>query len=157
MDLGPRRLTGADVWLFAAMLTTAVALGGALAHAFELPNKIGLPRDQYFVVQSIYNGWNRLAYVLAAQLVSIIAVIALARREPLTCGLAALALLCLIAAQAAFWTYTYPANAATNNWTIIPENWEALRSQWEYSHAVGAAFQLLAMAALAAAAVTRGR
>ena len=29
-------------------------LGPALAHAFELPAKIGLPREEYFIVQQIY-------------------------------------------------------------------------------------------------------
>ncbi len=155
MSSGPRKLTGAEIWLFVALMSTALALGGALAHAFELPNKIGLPRDQYFVVQSIYSGWNRLAYVLAAQLVSIVAVIALSRTERPARGLAGAALLCLVAAQIIFWTLTYPANVATNNWTTIPENWEQLRDQWEYSHAAGAALQLLTMAALTAAALTR--
>jgi hypothetical protein len=34
-----------EVLFFVAMLSSAMALGGALAHLFELPNKIGLPRD----------------------------------------------------------------------------------------------------------------
>lgn len=155
MNLGPRKLTGTEIWLFVALMSTALALGGALAHAFELPNKIGLPRDRYFVVQSIYSGWNRLAYVLAAQLVSIVAVIVLSRTDRLARILTGAALLCLVAAQIVFWTFTYPANVATTNWTTIPENWEALRDQWEYSHAAGAALQLLAMAALAVAALLR--
>jgi hypothetical protein len=44
--------------------------------------------------------------------------------------------------------YTYPANAATANWTILPENWQTLRARWEYSHAVGAIFQLVSFIAL---------
>jgi hypothetical protein len=63
----------------------------------------------------------------------------------------------LLSAQAVFWLYTYPANAATDNWTAIPDNWETLRKQWEYSHALGAAFQLLAMSALIIAALAHAR
>jgi hypothetical protein len=36
---------------------TALALVPAGAHLFELPNKIGLSQDRYFIVQSIYRGW----------------------------------------------------------------------------------------------------
>ncbi len=141
--------------LFIALLSTAIALGGALAHLFELPNKIGLPQGEYFTVQGIYRGWFQLAYVLAVQLVSMLAVVVLYRRQPLVSGFALSAVFCLAAAQAVFWVYTYPANAATANWTTVPENWEVLRLQWEYSHAAGAACQLFAMVALILAALAR--
>lgn len=39
---------------------------------------------------------------------------------------------------AIFFIWTYPTNVATNNWTTVPENWQALRAQWEYSHAANA-------------------
>lgn len=146
-----------DAALFVALLSTAIALGGALAHAFALPNKIALPRDDYFITQAIYRGWWQFAYVLAVQLAAILAVILLSRRRPGAFWPAVTALACLVAAQVAFWTYTWPANVATGDWTSVPENWETLRRQWEYSHAAGAAFQLLAMASLIVAALARGR
>ena len=145
------------VALFVALMSTALALGGPLAHLLEFSNKIELPRDQYFVVQAIYAGWNRLAYLLAIQFVSIIAVLLLARNEPLVFWSTAVSLLGLIMAQAVFWAFTYPANVATSNWTIIPENWEILRRQWEYSHAMGALFQIQSMGALCVAALARIR
>jgi hypothetical protein len=84
-----------------------------------------------------------------------IAVIVMSRHEPSVRWSTAVALLSLIAAQLVFWMYTYPANVATTNWTNMPENWDALRRQWEYSHAGGAAFQVLAMAALIMASLRR--
>jgi hypothetical protein len=56
-------------------------------------------------------------------------------------------------ALSVFFTYTYPVNQQTVNWTIMPANWQALRRQWEYSHAVGAglyvgAFILLTLSLL---------
>jgi hypothetical protein len=146
-----------QIAFFIALLSAALALGAALAHALELPNKIGLERDQYFVVQSIYRGWDRLAFLLAVEFISILAVIVMSWHEPRVFWAAAIALLCLVAAQAVFWTWTYPANVATDNWTTIPDNWETLRSQWEYSHAAGAAFQLLTMSALIIAALSRAK
>jgi hypothetical protein len=146
-----------DVVFFIALLATALALGGALAHALELPNKIGLPRAEYFIVQKAYRGWNQLAYLLLVEFVSMVALAIMWRHERAVFWPALIAILCFAGAQAVFWTFTYPANVATANWTAIPDNWEALRAQWEYSHLVGAGFQVLAMASLIIAALARGR
>jgi hypothetical protein len=154
--IAPRSLMG-DIVLFVALLSTAVALSGALAHLFSLPNKIGLTSTEYFIVQKAYAGWNRFAFVLALPFFSILATIWLFRRRPLVIRCAVAALICLVAAQSLFWIYTYPANVATENWTVVPADWELLRDRWEYSHAGGAVFQLLAMAALIVAALARAR
>ena len=71
--------------------------------------------------------------------------------------LTVLALACVLAAQGVFWAFTYPANVATNNWTVVPDTWASLRQQWEYSHAAGAAFQLLGFCLLISAVLSRGR
>jgi hypothetical protein len=47
-----------------------------------------------------------------------------------------------------FWTFTYPANQETGNWTTLPANWLELRRQWEYSHAASAALNLFALISL---------
>jgi hypothetical protein len=86
-----------------------------------------------------------------------LAVIAMSRRQPRVFWPALLAVLCLTAAQIIFWTYTFPANVATENWTKVPEDWEALRWRWEYSHAAGAVCQILAMCALILAVLARAR
>jgi Domain of unknown function (DUF1772) len=144
-----------DIAFSIALLATGLALGGALAHLFELPNKIGLPGNEYFIVQKIYLGWWQLAYVLVIQLIAIIALAFLYRNQPPTFWAVIVALLGLIGAQVVFWLYTQPANAATGNWMTQPDNWEVLRHQWEYSHAVGALFQLLAFCALLVAVLAR--
>jgi hypothetical protein len=101
-----------DVAFFVALLSTALALGGALAHLFELPNKLSLPREEYFVVQSIYRGWNRLAYVLAFELASMLAIVFMSRGQPRVFRSAVVALLCLVAAQVMFWVSSgYGRNA----------------------------------------------
>lgn len=129
-------------------MATALALGPALAHLLELPNKIGLPKDAYFTVQQIYRGWNLLGVVLMLQLLSIVAVILMARGDRRLRLLATIALLCLAGARGLFWAFTFPANTATVNWTTQPDNWETLRQHWEYSHAAGALLQLTGMACL---------
>jgi hypothetical protein len=138
-------------------MATAVALGPALAHLFELPNKINLPKDDYFTVQRIYAGWSLLGGLLALQFVAIGSVVLTARNDRRLWTLALVALVCLVGAQALFWIFTYPANAATANWTVQPEDWQALRRRWEYSHAAGALLQLAAMACLSLGAVRDNR
>jgi hypothetical protein len=144
-----------DIIFFIALLSTALALGAALAHALELPNKINLPGREYFIIQQAYRGWNQLAYLLVIELISILTIAGLSRHEPRVLWPILAAAVCLLCAQAVFWIYTYPANVATDNWTAIPAEWEGLRTQWEYSHAIGAAFQLLAMSALIIAVLGR--
>lgn len=70
-----------EVAFFIALLATALALGGAMAHALELPNKIGVSREHYFIMQRAYDGWFRLAYLLVAQLAGILAVIFILSRR----------------------------------------------------------------------------
>ena len=155
MDTGSRSIAR-DTAFFIALLATSLALGGALAHALELPNKIVMPRDAYFTVQTIYAGWNRLAYLLAIELAGILAVMFLYRAEPRVFRPAGVALAGLVGAQIVFWVWTFPANQAADNWTQPPANWETLRLQWEYSHLAGAGFQTLAMIALIVAVLRRG-
>lgn len=146
-----------DAMLFIALLSTALALSGAMAHLFELPAKLRLSRDAYFTVQRIYDGWWQFAYVLAVQAVSLLTLLALSRKRPGIARLVAGALLALIAAQAVFWLWTQPANVATGNWRTVPENWEALRQQWEWSHAAGALLQLVVLVAVVLATLASRR
>jgi hypothetical protein len=144
-----------NVLRFTAMLFAALALGPALAHLLELPNKIGLPRDEYLAVQQIYRGWALLGIVVVGALLSSLALAVAARRHRPEFVPALVAFLCIAGTQAIFWTFTFPANQATDNWTVLPANWEALRVQWEYSHAASAALNLAAVVALIAALLAR--
>lgn len=140
---------------FIALLFCGLALGPALAHLLELPNKLGLPRETYFAVQAIYAGWSLLGLVVFGALLSCLALAWRLRRQPRPRGWALVAAGCILATQALFWSFTYPANAATDNWTRAPDDWEALRQQWEWSHAAAAVFNLGALAALAASLLAK--
>ena len=60
-----------------------------------------------------------------------------------------MAALCLVLAHAAFWIWVAPVNAALAPLTpgTLPENWRSPRDQWEYTHALRAALQIVALAA----------
>jgi len=139
---------------FLSLLLVALTLGPALAHLLELPAKLGLARDDYFVVQGIYEGWALLGILVIGALLATLA-LAVASRHERGFSWALAAFLCLVAAQALFWLFTYPANAATSNWTAVPADWERLRSRWEWSHAGGAALTLAALLCLLAFALGR--
>jgi hypothetical protein len=138
---------------FLALLFTALALVPYGAHLFALPNKIGMTQDHYFVAQAAYRGWALFALVLFPAMLINIALAFVLRGQP-GFGAAVAACLCMAATLAIFFLWTYPANVATQNWTVVPADWQALRLQWEYSHAVNgvlnfASFCLVALASLA--------
>lgn len=133
---------------FCSLLFAALAFAPAAAHLLELLNKIGLPRDEYLIVQQIYRGWALLGLVVLGALVSTFALAMLTRHRRVEFVPALVATLCIVGTQAVFWTITFPANQATGQWTMLPEGWEALRMQWEYSHAASALLNLTALIAV---------
>ncbi|HEY7546620.1 MAG TPA: DUF1772 domain-containing protein [Blastocatellia bacterium] len=140
---------------FLSLLFAALALAPALAHLLELLNKMKLSRDDYLTAQQIYRGWALLGIVVFGALISTLVLTIAVRRQRRAFIFALLAFICIIATQIVFWTFTYPANQATDNWTVLPENWMELRRQWEYSHAASAGLNLLAFISLSLSVLTR--
>jgi hypothetical protein len=129
---------------FLAVLVTGLALIAPGAHVYELARKIVMPREQYFVVQGIYRGWWIVGLLLPAALVANLA-LSYAVRDDRLALLLALGAAALIALNLAiFVIWTQPVNSVTNNWLVQTENWQALRRQWEFSHAANAGVTLLA-------------
>ncbi len=143
--------------LFLAVILTALCLVPAGAHLFELPNKIALAQDQYFVVQGIYRGWALFGLVLIPAVGVILLLTFMLRRQTVAFRYALAALVCMAATLAIFFIWTYPANVATSNWTAVPDNWEVLRRQWEFAHAANAVLTFLALCALMGAVLSAER
>jgi len=137
-----------NIMRFSSLLFTALALSAGSAHLFELPNKINLSGDEYLTVQQIYSGWSLLGIVVFGALLSTLILTILVRKQKRAFVLTFIALVCIVGTQIIFWIYTYPVNQQTNNWTILPVNWIELRMQWEYSHAVSAALDFIALLTL---------
>ena len=133
---------------FLSLLFAALALVPTLAHLLELPHKITLTRDEYLTVQQIYRGWNLLGIVVAGALFSTLALTIMARKRRREFRWALIAFLCIVGTQVIFWTFTFPTNQQTSNWTVLPENWIELRRQWEYSHAASAILNLTGLVAV---------
>ena len=128
-----------------AVISVALCLIPAGAHFFELANKMSLSTAEYITTQKIYAGWSFFGVVIIAAIVFTLMHTLMVRAERTAFLLSLTALLCLGATQVIFWTFTYPMNAATNNWSVIPQDFEAARLQWEYSHAVNAVLTFVAL------------
>jgi hypothetical protein len=137
---------------FLAVVLTALALLPGGAHLMALPAKLAMPEQPYFVAQQVYRGWAWVGVVIFLAIFANFAAAFLThgrRRQLFT-----VAGLLIGTTLALFFVWTYPANEATGNWTSVPENWEQLRIQWEYSHAVNAALTFLALLCAVGAALS---
>jgi hypothetical protein len=133
---------------FTSVMATAVAMAAGFAHLLELPAKMKLAPEEYLIVQQIYRGWALLGVVIIIALLSTLVVGVLTRDQPRVALLTLGAATCIALSLVVFFAFTFPANRATSNWTILPDEWAALRRQWEYSHAVGAALYFVALGCL---------
>jgi hypothetical protein len=141
--------------LFASIILVAISMAATWAHLLEMPAKLRLSRSDYFMVQQIYRGWAWLGVFIVAALASTSSLAVLTRADRMMAAATAAATACIGLALVVFFSYTFPANQATVNWTSIPENWSMLRRQWEYAHAVEALLYLFALLFLVGAAVIR--
>jgi hypothetical protein len=147
---------GLDVLRLVALSLTAITTSAGFAHLFALPNKIGLSRDAYLIAQQIYRGWALLGIAFFAAL-AVTAWLAVLVRRRAAFYPTLVAALSLAASLVIFFVFTYPANQQTQNWTWLPEHWEPLRRQWEYSHAAGAVLDFVALISLALSLVVERR
>jgi hypothetical protein len=144
-------MTGTHAIELAAVLTTALALAPAMAHALELPNKIRMEREDYLNAQRLYRGWQFVGIAVIGALASTILLLRVSSSREFPFSL--VAVLSVAATQVVFWVFTFPVNRRTSNWTHAPANWRALRARWEFSHDGSAALNLLALVCVAFAVV----
>jgi hypothetical protein len=139
---------------FLAVVLTALALVPGGAHLFALLNNVDLGAEQYCIVQNIYRGWAWFGVVLFGALLADLALALMLRRRGGAAFVLALLGFCGVALTlVVFFLWTYPANQATGNWTTIPDHWEQLRRQWEYSHAFNAVITFLALCSVTSSVV----
>lgn len=139
--------------LLALALTALIVIPGG-AHLFELSVKMGMDEADYFTVQSIYAGWALFAVPIFAAIGANGYLFWTLRQHDRKAARWALASALLISLTLAiFFVWVFPGNQATANWTAIPENWDELRRNWEYGHAVNAVITFVALMATGRAIV----
>ena len=99
-------------------------------------------------MQNIYRGWALFGIALFGALAATLVLAILVRRQRAPLLLTIASFVCQAVTLALFFAFVYPANVATSNWTVIPENWETLRWQWEIGHAVNAGISFAGFCAL---------
>lgn len=124
---------------FLCIVLTVLPMAGGLAHLYAIPNKMHLSQADYLIAQQIFAGWALLGIPIIIDLILLI-VLAMIWRNSKKFYYILIAALCIALGLMDFFIFTNPVNHQTNNWTLMPQNWESLRRQWEYSHAVGAFF-----------------
>jgi hypothetical protein len=147
-------MTKAKGLQFIVVVLLALALVPVGAHLLALPNKIDLPQDEYFTAQAIYYGWALpTSFVLVSAIVASLGLAVVIRGRGTASWLALAAFVLIALTLVIFFIWTQPANAATTNWTVVPDNWQVLRTQWEYSHAANAVLTFGALCAAVASAL----
>lgn len=140
---------------FLAVVITGLALIAPGAHGFELFRKMAMSEQQYYVVQDIYRGWWVVGLLLPAALIANVALAVAVRADLTARGLATAAAALILLNLVVFAIWTRPVNFITDDWTVRLADWEALRRQWEYSHAANAGITLIAFCASTLAALHR--
>ena len=140
-------------WRWLTLMFVALSLAPALAHLLEMPAKMRYEGPLWLTIsQTLYGAFGAVggAFEVAAVFTTVVLVLLVRRRHP-AFGWTLLAALCMLLAHAAFWIWLAPVNAtvAASTLATLPENWTALRSQWEYTHAARAVLQAVALGALA--------
>ena len=139
---------------FIALLCMGLSLIPSGAHIASMPNKIGMAEPDYFIAQRAYDGWWVLGLAWVAAVIANAALVISLRDQRPALHFALAGLIAMLITFAIFYVWTHAANQATANWTTIPEDWEALRTRWEYSHAVNAFVVLLGFCSVALAVIT---
>ena len=138
----------AQIVRFFSLLFVGLTLAPGLAHVLQMPHKMDLSGADYLHVQQLYAGWAFLGVLVLGALVSTFLLTILVRTRLRQFALACIAFGSVLVTQVIFWTFTFPVNEQTRNWTTLPVNWMTLRERWEYSHATAAAFDLIAFIAI---------
>jgi hypothetical protein len=147
----------AQIVRFFSLLFVGLTLAPGLAHVLQMPHKMDLSAEDYLRVQHLYAGWAWLGVLVMGALVSTFVLTVLVRARLRQFALACIALGSMFVTQVIFWTFTFPVNQQTHNWTTLPVNWMTLRERWEYSHATAAVFDLIAFIAVVLAVLAAVR
>lgn len=117
---------------------TVVVLGLALipsgSRLMELPGRLDLPRDEYFLIQSLDQGSFMFGLALILGLAGTTLLTWRLRDQRLGFGLGLFAAAHMAAALLVFLIWILPANHVTEDWTSVPADWQSLRLGWEYAH-----------------------
>ena len=126
-------------WRFISLILGALAMGMHLAHALELPPKLGWDIELYLPVQtSLYKLFGSIGPVLEIGALISISILAyqLRGRERIF-KLTALSAGMIVLALITWGLFVLPANGHIAQWQVdvFPADWTRWRDQWQFGQA----------------------
>jgi hypothetical protein len=141
------------IWRLLTIMLVALSMGTALCHLLEMPAKLRYEGGTWLMLlHTLYPpafGTLGASFEVGAVLAAVVLAFLVRHRRP-AFGWTLLGAICIVAADAAFWLWVAPVNAAMASLTpqTLPADWTSLRNQWEYTHAGRAVLQIAALAFL---------
>jgi hypothetical protein len=124
----------------------------AFCHLLALPAKLAYQGPVWLLLQqTLYGNYRVLGLLIELGALScMVLLVLLVRGRRPALGWTVFAAVCLGGAQAVWWAGIVPVNAQVAQFTAhtLPADWNLLRVQWEYAHAVRAVLQVAALGAL---------
>jgi hypothetical protein len=139
---------------FATLMFTALSMSMPFCHLLEMPARLSWDAPLWIettVTGAVFYMFGRVGWIFEiAAIVSSLALLVHLRRQRAATDLVVGGALMLVVGHAVFWIVTAPVNAEIASWTpsTFPQDWQAWRMQWEYSHATRAVLQIAALGAL---------
>lgn len=143
------------IWRFITLILVALFMGLEFAHTLELPAKMQYDGTLYIMIQnSLYRYFGAPgpgAFITVGAVLGAVALTVLVRKRRPAFWWALAGTLCLaIAFPLVYFLRIEPVNVVIEQVTArsVPTNWERLRDQWEYAHAMNFIFGLASFSAL---------
>jgi hypothetical protein len=139
------RIEAIDLLAFLTAVSAGVCLVPPFVSVFEFSHMLSLLPQQYLQVQRTQKAtflFFRTA-VPTGFLLTLAYALAVGRTSA-AFPLSVAACLCLAAAGFISWIVSRQVTAATIDWTLVPENFEATRRRWEHTQVAAAVFTFVA-------------
>ena len=140
-------------WRFLTLILAALAMGMHLAHALELPPKLGWEADLYLAVQSsLYRLFGTLGPILELGALLSASALAYRLRQRPAFGLTLGSVVAILLALIVWVALVLPANAQLTRWAatqITPPDWQRWRAQWQLAQAALFVLHLMGFSSLA--------
>jgi hypothetical protein len=152
------------IWSFLAVLAMALSLGPSFAHLLEAPPRLNVWAPVLWREATVFNGQFEYFAVVGAPLEIATLILGailtfVLRRERPAFWLALAATLLYAVSLATWFSVVEPMNAILAQWQPgpIPENFEAVRNQWETGHIVISAIKTAGLSCAIAGVLSIGR
>lgn len=146
---------------FFTIMFVALSMSMAFCHLLEMPVRLQYDPGLWSSVTNVAGTYRFFGPPVGAILeggawvLAVIWAIVARKQSRAVFYLALLGALCMVLTQVAWWSFVFPVNKLMVTWTpdSLPENFAALRNQWEYTHAARAVLQITGLGLIVSSAL----